>query len=135
MIKSISHCAARAVTVALSVSLLTIGLSLPNWVSAQVPAPEAAMCALPGKDGGGNASSVVNDYFGGSAGTLNAGASSVTLGTKDGRGANKQVQIGDLLMFIQMQDAAISTSNNATMAAAAMARDQPASIMPVAMNS
>ena len=67
----------------------------------------ALNCATPGKDGaGGTLSGVINRYW---PGTAVAGAS-ITLGTSIGSGAD--IAVGDLLLVIQMQDAAIDRGNN-----------------------
>ncbi|GAB2832719.1 hypothetical protein GCM10027276_38790 [Comamonas piscis] len=74
----------------------------------------AQMCAVPGKDGAGTASGIVNDYFPPSAttSTLNAGVSTLTLGTRREGGANATVAVNDLLLVIQMQDASINAVNS-----------------------
>ena len=70
----------------------------------------AQVCGTPGKDGhGGTLSGVVNTYYPGNA-TASAGATSITLGTS--RGASTSITSGDLLLVIQMQDAAINSNNN-----------------------
>jgi len=68
------------------------------------------VCATPGKDGAGGAlSGVVNTYYPGT-GTLTAGAApSVTLGAASG--AATPIGVGDLLLIMQMQDAAINSTN------------------------
>ncbi|HWC78292.1 MAG TPA: hypothetical protein VG778_12560, partial [Blastocatellia bacterium] len=71
---------------------------------------KAQTCATPGKDGaGGSLTGIVNRYHPGSA-TVTAGSTSMTLGAATG--ASNQITSGDLLIVIQMQDAAISSSNN-----------------------
>jgi uncharacterized repeat protein (TIGR01451 family) len=68
------------------------------------------ICATPGRDGaGGTISGVVNTYFAPAAGTLAAGATSVVLGA--GTGTTTPIAAGDLLLFIQMQDASINSNN------------------------
>jgi fimbrial isopeptide formation D2 family protein len=67
--------------------------------------------ANPGKDGpGGALGGVVNTYYPGTA-TANAGATSITVGASNVDGAATPVAIGDLLLVIQMQDAAINSNN------------------------
>ncbi|MGB8324848.1 MAG: hypothetical protein WCE52_17960, partial [Candidatus Acidiferrum sp.] len=68
------------------------------------------ICATPGRDGaGGTITGVVNTYFAPAAGTLAPGATSVVLGA--GTGATTPIAAGDLLLFIQMQDASINSTN------------------------
>jgi uncharacterized repeat protein (TIGR01451 family) len=68
------------------------------------------ICATPGRDGaGGTITGVVNTYFAPAAGTLAAGATSVVIGA--GTGATTPIAAGDLLLFIQMQDASINSTN------------------------
>ncbi len=71
------------------------------------------VCASPGRDGAGGAlTGVVNAYYPpASAGTLAAGATSVTLGAVAAAGAQKAIAAGDLLLIIQTQDAAINFTN------------------------
>ncbi|MGB3760457.1 MAG: isopeptide-forming domain-containing fimbrial protein [Rivularia sp. (in: cyanobacteria)] len=69
----------------------------------------ARLCAAPGKDGPGiNISGVVNTYFPGTA-NVNAGATSIPVGTSTG--ASTPIQAGDLLLVIQMQGADINSTN------------------------
>ena len=66
-------------------------------VSAQTT---ARLCAAPGRDGAGiNISGIVNTYFPGTA-NVNAGATSIPVGTPTG--AATPIQAGDLLLVIQM---------------------------------
>jgi fimbrial isopeptide formation D2 family protein/uncharacterized repeat protein (TIGR01451 family) len=88
---------------------------LAFWALASLPALSLAqVCAPPGlllttiPPGG-----IINDYYAGSGTpSLNAGVSSFTLGTRDGRGYTSALVIGDLLMVMQMQDGTIDSSNN-----------------------
>jgi uncharacterized repeat protein (TIGR01451 family) len=71
----------------------------------------AQTCAAPGKDGpvtisGSNVN--INTYFQGN-GNLSAGAVSLILGAQTG---TANVSVGDKLLIVQMQGAAINTSNN-----------------------
>jgi len=68
----------------------------------------AVNCATPGRDGSGSLTGIVNTYWPGTA-TAAAGTASITLGTS--RGAAVPIASGDLLLVIQMQDAAIDSSN------------------------
>lgn len=60
---------------------------------------------------GGTLSGVVNTYYPGS-GTVNAGATSITLNTTAIRGNTARIAVGDMLLVIQMQDADISFTNS-----------------------
>jgi uncharacterized repeat protein (TIGR01451 family) len=78
------------------------------WIGAPL---EAQVCGTPGKDGpGGVLSGVVNTYFPGSTASLAAGATSVTVGAA--AGASIAIAPGDLVLIIQMQDAAINSNNS-----------------------
>ena len=75
---------------------------------------EAKVCASPGKDGaGGTLSGIKNDYWPGSA-SVAAGAATMTVGARDGRGLLHDINAGDLLIVMQMQDAAFDTTNDET---------------------
>ena len=75
---------------------------------------EAKICATPGKDGaGGNLGGIKNDYWPGTA-TVNAGATSIVVGTRNTLGALNNLTTGDLVIVMQMQDAAFDTSNDET---------------------
>ncbi len=70
---------------------------------------QAQVCAIPGKDGpGGTLSGVINTYYPGTA-SASAGATSISIGTATGSGT--AIASGDLLLVIQMQDAAINSTN------------------------
>lgn len=70
----------------------------------------ALNCATPGKDGaGGTLGGVINRYWPATA-SAGVGAASISLGNSIGGGAS--IAIGDLLLVIQMQDAAIDSKNN-----------------------
>ncbi|MEB3217779.1 MAG: isopeptide-forming domain-containing fimbrial protein [Nostocales cyanobacterium 94392] len=67
------------------------------------------LCAVPGKDGpGNNVSGIINTYHPGTA-NVNAGATSIPVGTPTG--SSTAIQPGDLLLVIQMQGADIDSSN------------------------
>jgi uncharacterized repeat protein (TIGR01451 family) len=68
-------------------------------------------CSTPGRDGaGGTLSGNVNTYYAPSAAVvLSPGATTVTLGAASG--ATTPIAVGDLLLVIQMQDAAINFTN------------------------
>jgi len=70
----------------------------------------ALNCATPGKDGAGvNLNGVINSYWPGTV-SAGAGTTSISLGPLSGAGTG--IAVGDLLLVIQMQDAAIDSSNS-----------------------
>lgn len=70
----------------------------------------AQSCGTPGQQGnGGTLTGVINTYFPATA-TAAAGATSITLGA--GRGSSAPIASGNLLLVIQMQDAAIASTND-----------------------
>src|SRR5918999_5609775 len=70
---------------------------------------QAQVCANPGKDGpGGTLSGVVNTYYPGTA-SVSAGSTSISIGSSTGSAT--PIASGDLLLVIQMQDAAINSTN------------------------
>jgi len=80
----------------------------------------AQICATPGKDGSatgvnaigfGGTSQVVNTYYPGNA-SVSAGATSIQVGSPSG--ASTLISAGDLLLVIQIQDAAINSSNTSS---------------------
>lgn len=72
------------------------------------PANAAYSCFILPDRGTHTISGVANSYFPGVS-TVSAGATSITVGP--GRGANVNVQNGDLLLVVQMQDADINYNN------------------------
>ncbi len=79
---------------------------------AQSQAGAQTCVANPGKDGpGGTLGGIVNTYFPGTA-TANAGATTITVGASNINGAATPVAVGDLLLVMQMQDAAINSNNS-----------------------
>jgi fimbrial isopeptide formation D2 family protein/uncharacterized repeat protein (TIGR01451 family) len=85
--------------------LVILALLIPFlWTRGQ-----AQVCAVPGKDGpGGTLSGVINTYYPGSA-SASAGATSISIGSSTG--SSTAIASGDLLLVIQMQDAAINSTN------------------------
>ena len=70
------------------------------------------VCASPGRDGvGGTLTGIVNAYYTPANGALVAGSTSVVLGAAAAGGAQTPIAAGDLLLFIQAQDAAINSTN------------------------
>ena len=87
---------------------LTFGL----LASRNVDRASATPCAVPGSTGpGGTLGGIVNTYFPGATNAA-AGATSISVGTS--RGAATPIADGDLLLVIQMQDAAIDSTNTDT---------------------
>jgi uncharacterized repeat protein (TIGR01451 family)/fimbrial isopeptide formation D2 family protein len=79
------------------------------------PAPVrtgVGICAMPGKDGDGNLSGVVNTYYQGNNISLNPGTQTMSVGSSIG--LSTPITPGDLLLIIQMQDATIDSSNTSS---------------------
>ena len=69
----------------------------------------AAPCATPGTDGpGGTLTGTVNTYY---PGTANAAAGAAAISVGASRGAATAIAAGDLLLVVQMQDAAINSTD------------------------
>jgi uncharacterized repeat protein (TIGR01451 family) len=84
-------------------------------VPASPPAPVrtgTGICALPGKDGDGNLSGVLNTYYPGNNLSLAPGTQTMAVGSSIGLGSS--ITPGDLLLIIQMQDATINSSNTSS---------------------
>jgi hypothetical protein len=103
-------------------ALLALGLIESTqmlWFSKPMQAQVSAgtLCAAPGKDGVDlGAINIVNSYFPGPSTdtTLNAGSTSIAVGSINSSGSQTTISPGDLLLIIQMQDADINytdTSN------------------------
>ena len=95
-----------------SVTSSVTDLNAGNNSSTGTAFSQSNACATPAKNGaGGTLNTVINTYYPPSAAsvTVAAGATSVTLGAS--RGAATAIASGDLLLFIQMQDAAINSGN------------------------
>ena len=87
-------------------------LVLVLWLLAPGLAAFAQVCGTPGNDGpGGTISGVINTYYPG-ASTASAGATSISVGTPTG--AITTIATGDLLLVMQMQDAAINATNTSS---------------------
>ncbi|HEY6802038.1 MAG TPA: hypothetical protein VI306_00535 [Pyrinomonadaceae bacterium] len=86
-----------------------VGIAVFVFFSA-TPLLHAQVCATAGKDGpGGTLSGVINTYYPGVA-SASAGSTSISIGAPTG--AATSITTGDLLLVIQMQDAAINSSNS-----------------------
>ncbi len=80
---------------------------LPMDVMAQ-----ALVCATPGQETTNPVSGIINTYYPAGTANLSAGATSLTLGTRDSRGNSRAIAAGDLVLIIQMQDGTLNTPNN-----------------------
>jgi uncharacterized repeat protein (TIGR01451 family) len=71
------------------------------------------VCASPGRDGPGNTlTGILNAYYPpANNGTVAAASTSIVLGSAAAAGAQTAISAGDLLLIIQMQDAAINSTN------------------------
>jgi uncharacterized repeat protein (TIGR01451 family) len=90
-------------TLVLGLAAAVIALVVPS-----IPAYAAGGCATPGRDGTATLNGVINTYYPGS-GTAAAASTTITLGAATG--AATPIAIGDLVLVIQMQDAAINSTN------------------------
>ncbi|TMD66788.1 MAG: hypothetical protein E6I84_04900, partial [Chloroflexi bacterium] len=93
----------RGGTFVLLLAAAVIALLIPA-----APAEAAGLCATPGRDGSASLTGIVNTYYPGLA-TAIAGSTTITLGPATG--ASTPIAIGDLLLVVQMQDAAINSTN------------------------
>src|SRR5207244_11795802 len=57
---------------------------------------------------------IKNDYWPGSTAAVAAGAATFNVGARRGAGAGNQITAGDLVIVMQMQDAAFDTTNDET---------------------
>ncbi|MGP6157293.1 MAG: beta strand repeat-containing protein [Vulcanimicrobiaceae bacterium] len=91
---------------------LFVGTSAPRAALAAT----AGYCGTPAASGSpATISGVVNTYYAAPVGTLTAGTTTVTLGTRNAAGSNVAFGAGDLVLIMQMQDgSSISTSNGTT---------------------
>lgn len=73
---------------------------------------QGQLCATPGKDGAGaTLTGTINTYFPGSASAA-AGAVSITVGAAPAGYGTTNITAGDLLLVMQMQDAAVDFADN-----------------------
>jgi uncharacterized repeat protein (TIGR01451 family) len=86
----------------------TLDLVNANNSATGVAYSSFAACATTAAGPGGTLTGVINTYYPGAA-TANAGSTSITLGTA--AGAATAIANGDLVLIIQMQDAAINATN------------------------
>jgi uncharacterized repeat protein (TIGR01451 family) len=87
-----------------------------NNTATVVTVVQPLVCAMPGKDGaGGTLSGIVNAYYPPAAGTVAAGATSITLGAAAASpAAQTPIAVGDLLLVIQTQGAQINSTNTSS---------------------
>jgi uncharacterized repeat protein (TIGR01451 family) len=104
--------AAGNYTTTATVSSTTTDLYMSNNTFTTTVPVQIVVCATPGNDGpGGTLTGVVNTYYPGTADAASA-APSISVGTSTG--AATAIANGDLLLVMQMQDAAISPTNGVT---------------------
>src|SRR5256886_1843378 len=90
------------------IRVLLLGAAIVAFVIPPASVEAAGTCATPGRDGTATLNSVINTYYPGTL-TAAAGATTITLGTATGAGT--PIAVGDLVVVIQMQDAAIDSAN------------------------
>jgi uncharacterized repeat protein (TIGR01451 family) len=95
-----------------TVTTTTLDPVTPNTASAtSYSLVQATVCGTqPGKDGaGGTLAGIINSYWPGNANAV-VGATSISVGTR--RGAAVSITSGDLVLILQMQDAALDSNND-----------------------
>src|SRR5256885_9073772 len=90
------------------IRVLLLGAAMVAFVIPPASVEAAGTCATPGRDGTATLNSVINTYYPGAL-TVASGATTITLGTATG--AATPIAVGDLVLVIQMQDAAIDSTN------------------------
>ena len=103
-------------TAAITASAPTDPVSSNNSVTA-ITVVQPLICALPGNDGAGGAiTGIVNAYYPPANGVTGAaaGTTSVSLGAVSAAGAHKAIAKNDLILIIQMQNAAINSTNTSS---------------------
>src|SRR2546426_8201685 len=90
------------------IRVLLLGAAIVAFVIPPASVEAAGSCEAPGPDGTATLNSVINTYYPGAL-TAAAGATTLPLGTATGAGT--PIAVGDLLLVIQMQDAAIDSTN------------------------
>src|ERR1700730_8187031 len=91
----------RGGTLALLLAAGVIALVVPS-----IPAEAAGQCATPGRDGTATLNGVINTYYPGSGTASGSGAIPLCAAA----GAASAIAIDDLVLIIQMQDAAINST-------------------------
>jgi len=92
---------------------LSILITVLWFITALARVGGAAVCSNPGQDGPANLTGILNTYYPGN-GVASAGSMSVTVGSRDTRGAAAPVSVGDLVLVMQMQDADINSTNTSS---------------------
>ena len=101
-------------TIANVATVTYTGAAFANASETVTIVAQGKVCATPGKDGaGGTLAGIKNDYWPGSA-SVAAGATSINVGARTAGGAGLGIAAGDLLIVMQMQDAAFDTTNDET---------------------
>src|SRR6185295_551790 len=96
-----------------TVTTTTTDPATPNTASATSwSLVQSTVCGTqPGKDGaGGTLAGVVNSYWPGTTAAVASGATTLNVGAR--RGAAVSITAGDLILIMQMQDAAIDSNND-----------------------
>jgi len=96
------------------VNTATVGSTSPdlnsgNDTGTAIAYSELAACAPTTITAGGTLTGIINTYYPGTA-TASSGSTSIALGTASG--ASTPIASGDLVLIIQMQDAAINSTNS-----------------------
>jgi uncharacterized repeat protein (TIGR01451 family) len=94
-----------------TVSSSSPDLEPANNTGTAVAYSELAACAPTTSTPGGTLTGVINTYYPGTA-TVTAGSTSITLGTATG--ASTAISANDLVLIVQMQDAAINSTNTSS---------------------
>lgn len=95
-------------------TLMVLGvLTSPNIKLFTLPAlaDQPGICAVPGKDGTGILTGIVNSYYPGTGSNVAVGSTSIPVGTINPAGNPTPIATGDLLIIIQMQDADIDSTD------------------------
>jgi uncharacterized repeat protein (TIGR01451 family) len=92
-----------------TVSSTSADLNNSNNSASAVAYSEFTSCATTTVTAGGSLTGVINTYYPGAT-TVTAGSTSITIGAATG--AATPIASGDLVLIMQMQDAAINTSNS-----------------------
>jgi uncharacterized repeat protein (TIGR01451 family) len=103
-------------TAAITASSPADPVSSNNSVTA-ITVVQPLICAMPGNDGaGGSLTGIVNAYYPPGTGVTGAaaGATSVKVGAVSASGAHKAIAVNDLILIIQMQDAAINSTDTSS---------------------
>lgn len=92
-----------------TVTSTSADLNSANNSATGVAYSQFTSCATTTSTAGGNLTGVINTYYPG-ASTVSAGSTSIALGAATG--SSTPIAAGDMLLIVQMQDAAIDSSNS-----------------------